>query len=93
LFDRITNFILHLFYDSKIHETSSHEENKIIIKHGSVIRHGVVMRQNGQTRYLSHTAIAELTDEEVINWLTENDHKKRQVVNPDHLPYDRRKGF
>lgn len=51
------------------------------------------MRQNGQTRYLSHTAIAELTDEEVINWLTENDHKKRQVVNPDHLPYDRRKGF
>lgn len=58
---------------------------------GFIIRYGNISRTYAHTE-LDSIIDSEITDEEVIRWLSEA-NEKRQVANPDYLPYDRREGF
>lgn len=60
---------------------------------------GFILRYGDIRRSYTHAEIddvvdSEITDEEVIRWLSEaSNNEIRQVANPDYLPYDRREGF
>jgi hypothetical protein len=56
---------------------------------GFILRHGNVSRS--YTHSQIDEVMEEISDEEVMQWLAENE--KRQVADPDYLPYDRRAGF
>lgn len=59
---------------------------------GFVLRYGNVSKSYTHAELDDLLEDSEITDEEVIRWLSEG-NEKRQVANPDYLPYDRREGF
>lgn len=91
---RITKSILRWIRSSNCETEISHTEET-----ETVVEETIIDEQGDQTRCLSNQefdlAVTELTDEEILNLISNHNYayKKRQVINPDHLPYDRKKGF